>query len=610
MQKNHDRHRTVRRRIPATLLSWDVIALGMILALVAILFQRLLMPLIIDTAFEDIAARHRRVSGRYILGLDYLDSKRVLPYREGVEILIRETAAEARSELQWPESAVLVHLPGMTHLDLTVDSYGLYIGGRMVFFEESLTLEELNQISDAEGIIMVRYRSGGDRMVGTYSLLTHGIGAGFKRGAEQRIRPMLIMADPEEAFFWRIRRIRLVFWGFFSFILLLILSIKLRITSRAASELNTISREIRERSIAVRERGEVGSDINSLALRFKETNELYQAFGELNGGLSRVGEVLGGIADRDLFIATLKEDSSLLDPHPVPMAVLFLDVQGFTSISETHKSDAMRIVNILWDAVENAVEPRRGKINKFIGDACIAIFLDEAACQRALDAAVEILSAVPMLKQDLDIDFAFRIGLDYGEVTYGKTGSRHNYELGVIGDPVNTAARLEALNKQYGTKILMSQEIHTRAELKDEQLHYYEIDYARPKGKKEAKHFYTLLRETPEGEELYGEPEVLPKKYFDAFRNLGDKFREGIRLWKDGDSAAAAKLWEGIALRYAKLYGRFGFKPAYPYLRSLLKGEDLLKLEANTKEWLDNPQFSAARPDDEWIQLEARELGK
>ena len=78
----------------------------------------------------------------------------------------------------------------------------------------------------------------------------------------------------------------------------------------------------------------VTAKMKKVLTKFIETSNLDDSFLGLVKSLEDLGDIISGIADRDLFIATLKNDDSLLNPHDEMMTIMFLDIQGFTSITE------------------------------------------------------------------------------------------------------------------------------------------------------------------------------------------------------------------------------------------------------------------------------------
>ena len=108
-----------------------------------------------------------------------------------------------------------------------------------------------------------------------------------------------------------------------------------------------------------------------------------------------------------------------------------------------------------------------GEINNYIGDAILAIFgLNETRQQtlRAVNAALEMIHRMDEFKKYLikayGSDFDIRVGIHYGEVIVGSVGYGEDKKLTVIGDAVNIASRIEAINKDAGTRLLVSDDAY------------------------------------------------------------------------------------------------------------------------------------------------------
>ncbi len=135
-------------------------------------------------------------------------------------------------------------------------------------------------------------------------------------------------------------------------------------------------------------------------------------------------------------------DSTIRD-----MTVLYLDVVGFTSFTETHSSgDAVKMLNDVFGICEVLTRRFHGDIDKFIGDAVMATFVD---ANDATDAARYILDALAMLNQSRrahgHTDVRVRIGINSGVVIQGNIGTVDRKDMTVIGDVVNTAARIQTI---------------------------------------------------------------------------------------------------------------------------------------------------------------------
>jgi class 3 adenylate cyclase len=142
--------------------------------------------------------------------------------------------------------------------------------------------------------------------------------------------------------------------------------------------------------------------------------------------------------------------------------VLFTDIAGFTTIAEHLAPHAL--VAALNEYLETVLEPIRahgGVVNTFIGDGLFASFNMPLACEdhacAAVRAAIAIQRAVGSRTfGDMGVAFATRIGISTGHVIGGSVGAGRRLTFTLLGDTVNLAARLEQLNKDYGTRILVS----------------------------------------------------------------------------------------------------------------------------------------------------------
>jgi adenylate cyclase len=154
------------------------------------------------------------------------------------------------------------------------------------------------------------------------------------------------------------------------------------------------------------------------------------------------------------------------------MTVLFSDIRGFTTLTERGEPEAIvAMLNEYFTRMVTIVFRHQGTIDKFVGDMVMALFgapLDDAAhAEHAVEAALDMVDALHELnarwqaqgREPLDIG----IGINTGPMIAGNIGSEAIMSYTVIGDAVNLGSRLESLNKQYGTRIIISQT--TRAAL-------------------------------------------------------------------------------------------------------------------------------------------------
>lgn len=197
------------------------------------------------------------------------------------------------------------------------------------------------------------------------------------------------------------------------------------------------------------------------------------------------------------------------------LTVFFSDIRGFTTISEKlPPAELGRFMNEYLTAMSNIVLACQGTIDKFIGDAVMAIWgaphddVEHAAnCVRA---AFKMMASLDTLRLDWEkrglpyVDIG--IGINTGMVSVGNFGSDQRFDYTVMGDNVNLAARLEGSNKVYGTNIIISE--YTRAALGDG-FFCREIDLVRVKGKAMPVRIYEPI--------CVGEPEPEVKQAAEAF---------------------------------------------------------------------------------------------
>lgn len=149
------------------------------------------------------------------------------------------------------------------------------------------------------------------------------------------------------------------------------------------------------------------------------------------------------------------------------VTVLFADIRGFTSISEKLSAEEVtKILNEYFSAIIPIIKKNDGVLNKFVGDAVLAIFGEPIKNEKhplnAVKCAIEMLDEVKSLQEkwleEGKPKIEIGIGIATGEVFVGNVGSEERLEYTVIGDTVNTASRIENFNKIYHTKLLISQE--------------------------------------------------------------------------------------------------------------------------------------------------------
>ncbi len=219
----------------------------------------------------------------------------------------------------------------------------------------------------------------------------------------------------------------------------------------------------------------------------------------------------------------LKNPSKLiLGGERKKITVLFTDIEGFTSISErTDPEELARELNNYLTQVTDIVFKYNGVLDKFVGDAVMAFWgapiPDTNQAANACKAALEIAKVKSNLK------FRTRVGVNTGEMVVGNMGSRQRFDYTLIGDNVNLGSRLEGLNKEYGTTILISE--GTYKEIKDE-FTTRKIDLVAVKGKTKPIAVYEL-------------------------GSFNDKlFEKGRQLYESGKFAKARDIFSSLSKKY------------------------------------------------------------
>ncbi len=180
----------------------------------------------------------------------------------------------------------------------------------------------------------------------------------------------------------------------------------------------------------------------------------------------KIKDAMGKYISQDIMENVVSNiDNVKLGGKKANVTVLFADIRGFTSMSEKMEPEEISLIlNEYFTAIEPIISKHNGVINKFIGDAVMAIFgepiQDPEHAVNAIRCANDMLKKVKELqvkwldegKPKIEIG----VGINTGEVFVGNIGSEKRLEYTVIGDTVNLASRLESYNKIYKTQFLIS----------------------------------------------------------------------------------------------------------------------------------------------------------
>ena len=198
--------------------------------------------------------------------------------------------------------------------------------------------------------------------------------------------------------------------------------------------------------------------------RIRELDEASDAFNNMVKGLRErklIRDTLGRFVPREVASSLLAGGGDI-EPRQTAATILFCDIESFTRLTES--LGAVKIVTVLnayFSSMVSILEAHDGVVTQFQGDAILATFnvpvVNPDHANNALLAARDMLARVTHIKfagEKLNI----RIGINTGTVVAGAIGAEGRLSYTVHGDAVNLAARLEAMNKEYGTRLLVSGE--------------------------------------------------------------------------------------------------------------------------------------------------------
>src|SRR5438874_4962092 len=261
----------------------------------------------------------------------------------------------------------------------------------------------------------------------------------------------------------------------------------------------------------------------------------------------------------------------------MPATILFSDIVGFTTLSEkADPEELVRHLNEYLSAMTNLVFQNGGTLDKFIGDAIMAVWGNVKSQGKAKDAKAAAHTALGMRRELARLNNAWQaegrmplgmgVGLNQGDVLAGNIGSQDRADLTVIGDAVNLASRLEGLTRSFGVDILVGA---TVANLIRDEFYLRSVARAQVKGKTEPVDVFTIV----EARDSNPDQELLIWL---------ETYEEGIRKFRDRDFTQSKILFSR-------------FLEFYP--------EDLL-----AKMYLDRSlEYEQTPPDQEWNAVEVFE---
>ncbi|MBN3963154.1 adenylate/guanylate cyclase domain-containing protein [Nostoc sp. NMS8] len=204
-------------------------------------------------------------------------------------------------------------------------------------------------------------------------------------------------------------------------------------------------------------------------------------------------------------VMALGEDALMVGERK-EVTILFSDIRGYTTLTENlGAAEVVLLLNQYFETMVEAVFNHEGTLDKFIGDALMAVFgaplpLTENHAWRAVQSALDMRQRLEEFNQRRIIQaqpqINIGIGISSGDVVSGNIGSRKRMDYTVIGDGVNLSSRLEAVTKDYGCDIILSEFTY---QLCSDRIWVRQLDKIRVKGKHQAVNIYELIgdRNTP-----------------------------------------------------------------------------------------------------------------
>lgn len=235
-------------------------------------------------------------------------------------------------------------------------------------------------------------------------------------------------------------------------------------------------------------------------------------------------------------IRRLLVNPELVEPRKTDITVMFSDIRGFTTISEKLDAQELAIfLNQYLSEMNKLVFKFQGTLDKFIGDAVMAFWgapyeepgHAEKACNSALSMMVRVREMQKVWEAEGKPHLDIGIGLNTGVASVGNMGSVLRKGYTALGDTVNLSSRLEGLNKDYGTHILVNET--TYAASKDSGFVFRELDFIRVKGKLQPVTIYELIGRRGEPTD-YGTPQEVRER-LELFITGRDFYRK--RQWAE-----------------------------------------------------------------------------
>ncbi len=281
---------------------------------------------------------------------------------------------------------------------------------------------------------------------------------------------------------------------------------------------------------------------------FLEVHNLSRAFGAMKQAVSVFGRYVPKALVREIVQSGTAPE---LGGQRQEITVLFTDIADFTRIAEeTAPEDLMLRTSEYFEALGSVLSRHRGVVDKYIGDAIMALWNAPGrdddhvahACAAVLACRDVSRELADSWSQRAIPPFQTRFGLHCGEAVVGNLGGADRIDFTAVGGTINLASRLEALNKRYGTEILVSGDIAARV---GDRFVMRRIDRVQPVGVASPTDIYELIASRPGDADL---PEEMA---------AGQADRELCALWDRAYAIYLDRDWQGALAAFEALLERF-----------------------------------------------------
>ena len=306
-----------KKDLKLTLLIMDIFVLLSIFIAIIFMFEMVIKNLLVDYSINKFYESIRTTQFDLSNSISYVEEKKELDYKDNVIKVFEYIKLSTLKRSKYDNSIVAIIFPKEDNYILAGKRNALDLNVSQDVFDFKLFQNKIKEMQEnitkknqAKKYIDFNFSEGSFIGIAQYSAT--GIRKNFDRENASLVKPIIFVADRNDEFFYLINGVERII-----LVIVFIISsyIKITNTMTATREIYSISNRMSQVSKEIRNTGVVSGGLKDLVTKFKETNNLDNSFIDLVKSLESVGNIISGIADRELFAATLKNDNSLLNPH-------------------------------------------------------------------------------------------------------------------------------------------------------------------------------------------------------------------------------------------------------------------------------------------------------